>query len=237
MHTGSTSVLDCGSCTRFGASSTFVRVGLAIAIACTPVTGALAQGRQSQSRSNNQQSQAEGQRQPTSGRLIVPITGTVGTAAMNTPARPTAQEGDAAPTVQGSFSIQRFARTTDGGVAAVGTLTLSSSDATTDAARTIIAPGTMPLASGGNTVSPGDERQGAPSAIAQGCETLSVVLGEVDLELPGRVIQLDEVNVEFVQGVGERHATLLCEIAGLIGGAGRPTELVDMLNTLLDTLG
>lgn len=236
MHTGSTSVLDCVSRTRFGTSTTFVRVGLAVAIACAPSSGALAQGRQSP-RNNNQQSEAGGQRQPTSGRLIVPITGSVGTAAMDTSATPTEQEGDAAPTVEGSFSIQRFARTTDGGVAAVGTLTLRSSGEATTAARAIIAPGAMPLALGGNTASPDDERQGPLPAIAQGCETLSLVLDGVNLELPERVIQLDRVNVDFVRGVGERHAALLCEIAGVIGAADRQPELVNMLNTLLDTLG
>ena len=77
-----------------------------------------AQGTQAQR--NNQQRLTEGQRLPTPGRLVLPVTGTVGTAT-------TAPEGEAAatPAVTGSFAIQRFARTIEDSVAAVGTLTLN----------------------------------------------------------------------------------------------------------------
>ena len=142
----------------------------------------------------------------------------------------------------GTFSIQRFARTTDGLVAAVGLLTLSvpdpaSPDSAPSAARTIVTPGALPLATGGDTPTPDDQPQGSTRAVAQGCETLSLVLGQVDLDLPGRAIQLDEVKVDLVPGAGDRLGTQLCEVAGVVEGAAPSAELVRTLNALLDTMG
>jgi hypothetical protein len=239
MHTGTTSVFEFASRTRSG-SAMFARVGLAAAIACAPVTGAFAQETQAPSRNNQQQRQAEGQHRST-GRLIVPITGTLGTAAPETPAA--AVEADVAPAVTGSFAIQRFAQTTDGGVAAVGTLTLSFTDPASNEARTVITQGAMPLDRGGDTGTPDEQPQPAgvrpqasSPAIAQGCEMVSLLLGGVDLDLPGRAIQLDPVNVDLVQSVGERQGTSLCDVAGLMDGA-RPAQLVKTLNTILETMG
>lgn len=220
MHIGTTSV---------------TRVGLAVAIACVPITGAFAQATQAPSPNNQQQRQATGQRQP-AGRLIVPVTGSLGT----TPAAaPTAAvEADIAPAVTGSFEIQRFARTTDGGVAAVGTLTLSFTDPASNKARTVITPGAMPLDRGGDAQAQpaGVRPQASSPALAQGCETTSLLLGGVDLDLPGRAIKIDAANVDLVPGPGERQGTALCGVAGLMDGAP-PAELVKALNSLLDTMG
>ena len=130
-------------------------------MASAPVTAALAESKQgagnnsqSQGVGNNPQGQTQGQRRPTPGRLVVPVTGTLETSA--TPGTPTTPEGDAtaAPTVAGTFAIQRFARTTEDAVAAVGTLTLTFTDPTTDAARTIITQVAMPLAKSGEITTP-----------------------------------------------------------------------------------
>lgn len=239
MHTTTTSVLAFASPGR-SRSAIVARVGLAVAIACVPVTGAFAQETQAPSRNNQQQRQAEGQRRPT-GRLVVPITGTLGTAA---PATPTAAvAADIAPAVTGSFAIQRFARTTDGGVAAVGTLTLSFTDPASNNARTVITPGVMPLDRGDDTGTPAEQPQPAgvspqasQPAIEHGCETMSLRLGGVDLDLPGRAIHLDDANVDLVPSAGEGQGTSLCGVAGLMDGA-RPAELVKALNSLLDTMG
>ena len=246
MHIGTTSVLEFPSRTGSGRCATFVRVGLAAAIACAPVTGALAQG--TQTPRNSQQRQTEAQRQPTPGRLIVPITGTLGTSATPSPTAPT---GDAAskPALTGSFAIQSFAQTTEGAVAAVGTLTLSFTDPTSNAARTIVTQIAMPLAKSGDTATPGDAAgkpqtigatpQASAPAVTQACETLSLVLGGLDLDLLGLAIQLDAANVDFIvaQGAGGRLGTLLCDVSGLIDGAAPPAELVKAMNTLLDTIG
>jgi len=251
MHTGSTSVLEFASRIRACGCATFVRVGLAAAIAGAPAAGALAQG--TQAPRNNQQRQTEGQRQPTPGRLVIPITGRLAAAATPTTPTPTptAPEAEAAstPTVTGSFSIQRFARTTEGAVAAVGTLTLSFPDPTSTAARTIITQAVMPLATSGDTAAPGDpETQPQPigatpqaslPATPQGCDTLSLVLGSIELELLGLAVQLDEVNVDFavMNGASTQLGNLLCDVTGLIDGAAPPAELVQTLNRLLDTIG
>jgi hypothetical protein len=237
MRTGTTSVFKFASHSQ-SRSAIVARVGLAIAIASVPVTGAFAQ--ETQAPSTNNQQKVEGQRRPT-GRLIVPIAGTLGTAS---PATPTAAvEADIAPAVTGSFAIQRFARTTDGGVAAVGTLTLSFTDPASNKARTVITQGTMPLDTGGDTGTPGEQPQpaGARSqasspAIAQGCETTSLMLGGVDLDLLGRAIKLDDANVDLVPSASERQGTPLCDVSGLMDGA-RPAELVKALNSLLDMMG
>jgi len=164
----------------------------------------------------------------------VPVTGTVGTA-------PTAPEGEAAatPEVTGSFAIQRFARTTEDSVAAAGTLTLSLTDPATNAARTIITQVAMPVAKSGDTTVP-TGTAGQPQPIGEtACGTLSMVLGPLELTLLGLSFQLNEVNVDVavVAGTGERLGNLLCEVTSLIDGSARPAELVNRLNTLLDTIG
>jgi hypothetical protein len=228
MHTGSTSVLAFPSRTRSVGCAMIVRVGLAAAVACAPVTAALAQG--TQAPRNNQQRQTESQRQPAPGRLIVPVSATLGTA--TTPTTPTAEDAASTPTstVTGSFSIQRFARTTEEAVAAVGTLTLSFEDPTSNAPRTIVTQVAMPLARSSDTTAP---------ATSAACETLSLVLGPLDVNLLAVDVHLEEVNVDLtvVQGAGERLGNLLCDATRLIDRAAAPAELVKTLNTLLDTIG
>ena len=248
MHTGTTSVRKRASRKEFRSPAIFVRVGLAAALACAPVTGALAQGMQRSSGNNNQERQTAGRRQPTPGRLLVPLTGTLQTAAPPTQAveghtpptdvpTPTALEDTPVPTVTGTFSVQRFAPTTDGRVAAVGTMTLSFLEPESNVARTVITQGAMPLAAGADTATPGDQPQARQPAVAQDCETLSLMLGGVDVDLPGRPLQLADVNLEFVQGFDPVQAGLLCEASSLIGQAAPPSELVRTLNAFLDTIG
>jgi len=167
--------------------------------------------------------------------LLVPVTGTIGPSTTTPDAE---AEVAATPPVTGSFAIQRFARTTDDTVAAVGTLTVTFADPTTNAARTIITQVAIPLATSGNAT-PGSSA-GQPQPIgATGCGTLSLVLGPLDLTLPGLTVRLDKVTVDFaeVDGTGSRLGDLLCAVTSLVAGAARPVELVKTLNTLLDTIG
>jgi hypothetical protein len=250
MRMKKTSVLEFASRTRSHPSATFLRVGLATAIAFAPVTAALAQG--TQAPGNNQQKQVDGQRRATPGRLTIPIGGTLETAAAG-PTTPTTEapqaEADAPTAVTGSFSIQRFARTTEDAIAAVGTLTLSFTDPSSDAPRTIVTQVAVPLAKSDDTTTPGpgDDGQAQPagrtaqrtaSVTAQACEPLSLVLGALELELLGLTFQLDQMQVDFtaVQGTSQRLGNALCEVSGLMDGA-RPVELVNTLNGLLDMIG
>ena len=85
----------------------------------------------------------------------------------------------------GSFAIQRFARTTEDSVAAVGTLTLNLTDPATNAARTIITQAAMPLAKSGDTTIPGGTAGQPQPTGATACGTLSMVLGPLELTLLG----------------------------------------------------
>lgn len=166
-------------------------------------------------------------------------------------------ENGVVPDVLGTFSIQRFARTTDGDVAAVGTLTLNLVDPASTTARTIITQVAIPVARSGdaptssspvggsspNSVTrPASSRvtaQATQPASVQACETLSLTLEAIQLALLGIDIQLDQVNVDFtvVPGTSARLSGLLCGVTGVIDGSASPAERTNILNSLLDTIG
>jgi hypothetical protein len=227
MPMGSTSVLAFTRC---------VRAGLAVAIACAPVTAALAQGTQSQktpTSSTNQTRQTEGQRQATPGRLVVPVAGALAGSGATT-----VDSAAAASTVTGTFAIQRFARTTEDAVAAVGTLTLTFTDTATDASRTIITQAAMPVARSTETASSA-QSSAATTPSTQACETLRLVLDGIAIAPLGVAVQIERVSVDVtaMPGVGERLQALLCEVTSQIGGTAAPADLVSTLNALLDMLG
>ena len=72
------------------------------------------------------------------------------------------------------------------------------------------------------------------------CEILTLVLGPLDLNLLGLVIQLDSVdlNITAEQGPGNLLGNLLCAVAGLLDNTGSPTGgLAALLNRILGILG
>jgi hypothetical protein len=140
-------------------------------------------------------------------------------------------EADANPQVTGSFSIRRFAQTTAGEVAAVGTLTMSLTDPATGAARTIVMQAAMPVEK-----SAGDA-QVTPAASAQVCETLSLVLRPVELDVLGIAVQLDQVNVDFISRSTGRLGIVLCGAASVMDSSVTPADQMRILNTLLDAVG
>jgi hypothetical protein len=148
-----------------------------------------------------------------------------------------------APDVLGSFSIQRFANTTDGGVAAVGTLTVNLVDPASARARTIVTQVAMPVTRAGDaptTSSPGIGSQPvSSSASAQACETLSLTLEPIQLDLLDMAIQLDQIDVDFtvVPGTSARLGVLLCGVTGVMESGVNPTQRKNILNSLLDTIG
>ena len=211
-----------------------VNVGLALAVACAPATAALAQGRPTTS--TTQQRQTAGQRQATPGRLTVPVTGTFGS--IDAPAADAA-----ANAVTGTFAIQRFARTAENAVAAVGTLTLTSTDPSTSATRTIITQAAMPLARSTDPpalASTADRpATSALSPTTMACETLRLVLDSIVIAPLGVSLQIERVNADVTAtpGVGDRLPALLCEVASQLEGPTAPADVVNTLNTLLDMLG
>ena len=167
---------------------------------------------------------------------------------------PTTPGGDAALArqVTGSFSIQRFAQTTDGAVAAVGTLTVSFADPASGMARTIVTQVAMPVARSSDVptssaagiepkpISATTQTSLSASASTQPCETLSLLLGPLALDLLGVAVQLDQVNVDFtvVPGTnGQRLGVLLCRVTDVMDSGVGPAERVSMLNALLNTVG
>jgi hypothetical protein len=272
MHIGNTSVLEFVSRTRSGRCATFARVGLAAAIACAPVAGLLAQGTQT---SRSQKTPPDTQRQVTTARLIVPVTGTLGTTSAPTTAATDPVTTQAAPvatpilapttTATGSFSIQRFTRTTDDSLAAFGTLTLSFTDPTSNTPRTIVTQSIVPLTksgSGATAVAPVNQAQPItpvnqaqpitpvnqaqpirattqPAAATQECETLSLVLSPLQLDLLGVSIQLKETNLDFtvMPGTSGQLGSQLCDVGKQFDSGAIPSEIMKTLNTLLETVG
>jgi len=144
----------------------------------------------------------------------------------------------------------------DGQVAAVGTLTVSLMDPSSTSARTIITQVALPVAgAGGGAASAAAgialpqgsvarfasrtiALQAEPPASGQACETLSLTLEAIQLDLLGIPVQLDQVNVDFtvVPGTGARLGGLLCDVNSVMQSAG-PVERTNVLNSLLDTIG
>jgi hypothetical protein len=150
-------------------------------------------------------------------------------------------------TATGSFSIQRFARTTDDSLAAFGTLSLSFTDPTSNALRTIVTQTIVPLKkSTGGTAAVAPENQAVPispttqsSPATQDCQTLRLLLGPLQLDLLGTSIQLKEMNLDFtaMPGASTQLGTQLCDVNKQFDASAPPSETMKTLNTLLDTVG
>jgi hypothetical protein len=235
--TRSTSVRFASHRVRSRTAAKLVPLGLAAAIACAPVTSAFAQGAQgtqSSSRATTQataQATTQSERQATPGRLIVPVTISVGAEA----------NGAAAAPVSGTFSVQRFARS-ETGVAAVGTLTVSITDPQSSTLRTIVTRIAAPIVRPGTDATAADTPVGqAPSVVATSetaCTTLNLALGAVDVQVLGQTVHVERtpIDVTAVQGSNQL-GTLLCQIAGLLDSETASAQLVSALNRLLDMLG
>ena len=114
-------------------------------------------------------------------------------------------------------------------------MTLNLTDPGSSAARTIVTQAAMPVSMSADT--PADPAVPQPSdPAAQGCETLSLVLGGVEIELLGMTVQLNQVNLDFVPRSSGRLGILACGATSVIGNGVSPTEQVNILNTLLDTV-
>ena len=113
----------------------------------------------------------------------------------------------------------------------------------------------MPVASGGESnsaatssaqsrtstatslVSRSVNSQTTAAASAQGCQTLSLTLGPVQLDLLGTTVQLDQVNVDFIARSSGQLDTLLCGATSAIGNTTGSAQRMNILNMLLNTAG
>lgn len=181
-------------------TATITRLALALALALLPVTAAFAQ--------------AQGPT-PTGGGIAVPISGTIGTDA----------PGVTPGTLTGMFTVQRFAQQ-DGNLVAVGTLVGTFTDATTQAARTVVSQVALPV---------------DPAQTTAACPILHLVLGPLDLNLLGLTVHLNQVvlDITAVSGPGNLLGNLLCAVANLLNGTGTSplSQIVAILNQILAALG
>jgi hypothetical protein len=179
-------------------TATITRLALALALALLPVTAAFAQ------------TQA---RPPPTGGITVPISGTLGAA------------GATPGTLTGTFTVQRFAQQ-NGNLVAVGTLVGTFTDATTQAARTVVSQVALPV---------------DPAQTTATCPILHLVLGPLDLNLLGLTVHLNQVvlDITAVSGPGNLLGNLLCAVANLLNGTGTSplSQIITLLNQILAVLG
>jgi hypothetical protein len=144
---------------------------------------------------------------------------------------------------QGSFvgqlEITRFAREADS-VVAVGLLTGTLTDemgAVTGIVRTVKLPVDFTnLASAATAAAAGG------ITIQQTCDVLHLTLGPLHLDLLGLIIDLNQVQLDITADpAGGLLGSLLCALAGLLGGAGPIpgllNQIVGLLNQILAALG
>jgi hypothetical protein len=126
---------------------------------------------------------------------------------------------DAVDTINGAFTITRFA-TQNGGLVAIGTFTGTVTDAagTTRMGTEAL---TLPVSVAGTT-----------------CAILHLTLGPLDLNLLGLAVHLNQVvlNIDAQSGPGNLLGNLLCAVAHLLDGTGPLGGLAALLNQILAIL-
>jgi hypothetical protein len=129
-------------------------------------------------------------------------------------------------------------------------LTMSLTDPASGATRTVVTQAAMPVVGSGNdssspstpspvtpTTASSSIALGTDATAAQDCDTLSLTLGSVDIDLLGMGVRLDQVNVDFVSRSAGRLGVVLCRATSLIDRGVSPAERMRVLNTLLDAVG
>jgi hypothetical protein len=116
-------------------------------------------------------------------------------------------------TFTGTFTLQKFV-TSGGGVAAVGTMTGTLTDAL-GRVTTVVQNVKLPLTIGAAT-----------------CDILHLDIGPISLDLLGLQVNLSEIVLDITaqSGAGNLLGNLLCAVAGLLD---QPGGLVKVLNDIL----
>jgi hypothetical protein len=166
----------------------------------------------------------EAQRSSTEGaKLTIPFT-TTGTS------------NGAMVDVAGTFTITQFGTTTNGQLAAQGTLATTIRDIV--GLRSVVTQLVVPAtAMGGAAGSPGVITQQVP------CGLLHVELAPLNLEAQGLMLNLNRLGLDISAAPGQASVAgnLLCSIAGLMNGGSvattqTPTQLAILLNQLIAAL-
>ena len=145
--------------------------------------------------------------------LAVPVTGTASPSSISGPL-----SSIGSGPITGIFNIQSF-QVINGVVNAVGTLTVSVTNAAGQVITTVFNNVAIPLL-------------GAPTS---SCQILSLTLGPLHLDLLGLVIDLNQVvlNITAQPGPGNLLGNLLCSVANLLNN---PQGLANLLNQILGAL-
>jgi hypothetical protein len=151
-------------------------------------------------------------------RLEVPITGLA----------------EGVGTFAGTLSITRFAIENQR-LVAVGQITGAVRDTTGRVLRAVVSDVSVPVSKNASAAG------GCSDEVStqQACEILSLVLGPLNLDLLGLVIDLDTVvlDITAVPGAGNLLGNLLCAIVGLLDAPTVGQQIVGLLNQVIGIIG
>jgi hypothetical protein len=105
-----------------------------------------------------------------------------------------------------------------------------------DASNSITATGARQTLGTSSLMLSTDSRTTIQPATAQGCETMSLGLRPVQVDLGGMTVRLDQTNIDFVSRNTGQLRSLLCGTTN-VTGAGTAAERMNRLNALLDVVG
>lgn len=213
-------------------SAVTVRVALASALAFVPAAGAFAQAPPQSQGQGQGVAQGQSRQAQVAGPVRAQEQGPAAKAAVDVPfAAAAGSEGEQA--VNGVFTIQRFVHEGTQ-VLAIGKVTATTTN-TEGAVQTVVTQARLPVLP---TTVPGEV-----------CSTLHLELGPLDVELPGRRIQLDQIAVDIAAqtsdvtatpGAANELASAVCEVSRLLDAAGlgnAGAEVAARLNQLFGILG
>jgi hypothetical protein len=139
---------------------------------------------------------------------------------------------DGTGTFTGTFTPRKFS-VTNGALEATGLLKGTLVDANGTQLGTVSQTVTDTV----STASPASTTNAANAPVV-GCGILNLVLGPLNLNLLGLVVQLNQVNlvITAVPGAGNLLGNLLCGVVGLLNGGGALSGLLGEITTLLNSI-
>jgi hypothetical protein len=139
---------------------------------------------------------------------------------------------DGTGTFTGTFTPRKFS-VVNGALEATGLLKGTLVDANGTQLGTVSQTVTDTV----STASPASTTNAANAPVV-GCGILNLVLGPLNLNLLGLVVQLNQVNlvITAVPGAGNLLGNLLCGVVGLLNGGGALSGLLGEITTLLNSI-
>jgi hypothetical protein len=139
---------------------------------------------------------------------------------------------DGTGTFTGTFTPRKFS-VVNGALEATGLLKGTLVDANGTQLGTVSQTVTDTV----STASPASTTNAANAPVV-GCGILNLVLGPLNLNLLGLVVQLNQVNlvITAVPGAGNLLGNLLCSVVGLLNGGGALSGLLGEITTLLNSI-